>query len=37
MASGAYPVQKVEESIDRLGWAKFITVLDLTPLDPIGT
>ena len=28
--SGAYSMQKVEELIDRLGWAKFIVMLDLT-------
>ena len=33
--SGAYFMLKVEELIDRLGWAKFITMLDLTPLDPL--
>ena len=30
--SGAYPMQKVEEFIDRLGWAEFISMLDLPPL-----
>ena len=31
--SGAYPMQKVEKFIDKLGWAEFITMLDLAPLD----
>ena len=31
--SDAYPMQKVEKSIDRLGGANFITMLDLAPLD----
>ena len=33
---GAYhPIQIVEVLIDRIDWAKFTTMLDLTPLDPI--
>ena len=31
----AYPMQGVEEYIDRLGGAKFTTMLDLAPLDPL--
>ena len=31
--SDTYQMKKVEESIDRLGGAKFITMLDLAPWD----
>ena len=32
---GAYPMKKVEVFIDRLGWDKIITMMDLILLDPL--